>query len=575
MTKNYSDYTREQLLEEIKKLQKKKTYGLVWEDKPEQVVEDCKNNFPVLTEIPDRAIVQPVIAGNDPQSPDNTAPTNIIIEGDNYHALSVLNVTHKGKIDVIYIDPPYNTGAKDWKYNNDYVDSNDMFRHSKWLSMMNYRLTLAKNLLKENGVLICAIDENELHTVRLLLEEIFGLNYEFHCVTIVHNPRGIQGTNFSYINEFAIFVVPKGGKIIGGRKIPDNEIDWRNLRDNGGESLRTDAKNCFYPILVKDDKIIGFGDVLFDENAHPKQNEVDILNNVNQIYPIDIQGVERKWRYARQSVEKVENLLRVKRTKNRYEIEIGKNFGTYRTVWQDARYDSNEYGKKVVNSILPNCDFSFPKSLWNVYDCLYAVVENRKSATILDFFAGSGTTGHAVLELNKEDGGNRQFILCTNNENNICTEVTYPRIKTVVTGNRMDGSDYSDGIPANVRYFKTDFVPATSSVQNPSDDDKLALTAKAGTMLALKENCFEQKELNEWWQIFENSEKILAIYFKESKAKINELLAKLSDKKAVLYIFGWGKNEYAEEYSTEQVEVKDIPEPILKIYKQINGGKQQ
>jgi adenine-specific DNA-methyltransferase len=190
---------------------------------------------------------------------------------------------------------------------------------------------------------------------------------------------------------------------------------------------------------------------------------------------------------------------------------------------------------------------------------------NNKSAIILDFFAGSGTTGHAVLELNKADGGNRQFILCTNNENGICEEVTYPRIKKVTEG-------YADkeAIPATVRYFKTDFVPI-KGLDQISDEDRISLTHKAGAMLAVKENCFELTELNDYWQIFENNEKTLAIYFKESKAKINELIDKIGSNKCVLYIFGWGKNEFAEEFGKENIEVKDIPEPIVKIYKQING----
>jgi adenine-specific DNA-methyltransferase len=162
-------------IERLKReLKKRKKYGLVWEDKPEEVVEMCKEKLPVLKEVKDKEIIT-----------DKDKPVNLLIEGDNYHALSVLNYTHAGKVDVIYIDPPYNTGARDWKYNNDYVDINDAWRHSKWLSMMAHRLQLAKNLLKENGVFICAIDENEFYRLGLLLEDIFK-GFEIHCITIVH-----------------------------------------------------------------------------------------------------------------------------------------------------------------------------------------------------------------------------------------------------------------------------------------------------------------------------------------------------------------------------------------------------
>lgn len=435
-----------------------KKYGLVFEEHREKIDETLEDNAPVFLEEKDLFI-------------DGGGELNFLLEGDNLASLTLLKKTHRGKIDLIYIDPPYNTGATNWMYNNDYVDSNDSYRHSKWLSMMSTRLTIAKKLLTDKGVLICAIDENEVATLKLLLESIFGLNYEFVCVTIVHNPRGIQGKNFSYTHEFAFFVIPKGDKIIGGRKIPDSEIDWRNLRDNGGESLRSDAKNCFYPIITDGNSIIGFGDVVSDDTVHP--NQMERKDKYYYIYPIDIQGIERKWRYARQSVEQIQKYLRIKKTRDRFEIELGKPYGTYRTVWIDARYDANEYGKKLINDLVPNCSFDFPKSLWNVYDCLYAVIAESKNSTVLDFFAGSGTTGHAVIKLNAEDGGHRKFILCTNNENNICRDITYERIKTVITGKRKDGSKYSDGLPGSLKYFKTDFIPITEKMYYEYADELL------------------------------------------------------------------------------------------------------
>src|SRR3989338_1564924 len=200
--KDYTEWSKTELVREIKKLEKRKKYGIVWEDKPEIVAKKCETELPILEEDTKKEI-----------KTDDKKPVNILIEGDNHHALSVLNYTHKGSVDVIYIDPPFNTGAKNWKYNNDYVDENDSFRHSKWLSMMEKRLRLSKLLLRRNGVLICAIDENELWHLGCLLEEIF-FGHEVHLVTIVHNPRGVQGKNFSYINEFAYFVIPKGQKII-------------------------------------------------------------------------------------------------------------------------------------------------------------------------------------------------------------------------------------------------------------------------------------------------------------------------------------------------------------------------
>ena len=367
------------------------------------------------------------------QSINFDSTQNLFIEGDNLEVLKTLQESYLNKVDVIYIDPPYNTG-RNIIYKNDYSisekdyllksqdideegniyftnkESNGRF-HSDWLSMIYSRLKLAKNLLKENGVLICAIDENEQPTLSILLKEIFNEgSYEHHCITIVHNPRGIQGTNFSYTHEFAIFVVPKGKKRIANRKIEDEDVDWSNLRNWGSESERTDAKNCFYPIVINKDslEIIDFGDVCPDD-FHPKFNE--IFDNHIYIYPIDRSGIERKWRYARQSVESIKSMLKVKKTKEGYDIQIGKNFGLYKTVWNDTRYDANEYGTKIVNSLVENSSFTYPKSLWTVYDCIYAGCADNKDALILDFFAGSSTTAHATYELNKQDNGNRKFIM--------------------------------------------------------------------------------------------------------------------------------------------------------------------
>ena len=246
--KKEDNLEKEKLLAEIERLKrelkKRKKYGLVWEEKPEEVVEMCKSKLPVLKEVKGKEIMT-----------DPDKPVNLLIEGDNYHALSVLNYTHPKSIDVIYIDPPYNTGAKDWKYNNDYIDINDAYRHSKWLSMMSNRLKIEKYLLKNDGALICAIDENECNRLGILLEGIFK-DHEIHCITIIHNPRGIQGRNFSYTHEYAYFVFRKNMQVIGSRKIRNEDIYWSNLRNWGGESLRTDAKNCFYPIIIKNEKII-------------------------------------------------------------------------------------------------------------------------------------------------------------------------------------------------------------------------------------------------------------------------------------------------------------------------------
>lgn len=368
---------------------------------------------------------------------------NLILKGNNLLALHTLKTQFRGQVKLIYIDPPYNPDSKSntFAYNNN-------FNHSTWLTFMKNRLEVAKEMLTKDGALIIAIDDNELFYLGVMLDEIFH-DYEVHCITIVHNPRGVQGSNFSYTHEFALFVIPQGKKTIGSRKINQDDIDWSPLRNWGGESLRTDAKNCFYPVIVENDEIIGFGDVT-EDNQHPSAQTVKHGKKYH-VYPIDKEGIERKWRYARQSVEDIKHLLRAKKTKTGYEIELGKDFGVYRTVWEDSRYDANVYGTQIVKSLVPDSPFSFPKSLWNVYDCLYAVVGNDKEAIILDFFGGSGTTAHAVLELNK-DGGNRKFIICE--QMYYVETVTRERIRKVVEQNKSDNFIYCELMKYNEAFME-------------------------------------------------------------------------------------------------------------------------
>ena len=373
---------------------------------------------------------------------NGTIRENLIIKGNNLMALHTLKQQFHGQVKLIYIDPPYNpdSPSNTFMYNNN-------FKRSSWLTFMKNRLEVAKDLLRKDGSMIVAIDENEQNYLGVLLDEVFP-EHEKHCITIVHNPRGVQGTNFSYVHEYAFFVIPKGKKIIGDRKIPTEEITWNNFRNWGGESRREDAKNCFYPVIVQDDEVVGFGDVL-DNTEHPSEQTVK-CGKRDFVYPIDQNKVERKWRYARQSVDAVKHLLRAKKTETGYEIEIGKDFGMYRTVWEDKRYDANIYGTQIVKSLVPDCNFDFPKSLWNVYDCLLSVVENDKDAIVLDFFGGSGTTAHAVLEVNK-DGGSRKFIICE--QMHYVETVTRERVKKAIEQDSKGDFIYCELMPYNQAYM--------------------------------------------------------------------------------------------------------------------------
>lgn len=330
---------------------------------------------------------------------------NLIIKGNNLIALSSLLKRYEGRVKCIYIDPPYNTNNKannTFRYNNN-------FNHFTWLTFMRNRLEIAKRLLiTDEGAMVIAIDENEQAYLGVMLDELFS-EYENHMITVIHNPRGVQGTNFSYTNEFLYFVIPKGRKTIQNRKLDDEEIEFSPLRNWGSESLRTDAKNCFYPILVKNGEIVGFGDVVEDD-FHPKANEV--VGDTTYIYPVDRSRVERKWRYARNSVEDIKHLLRVFNRKDGFlDIELGKDFAQYKTVWSDKKFDANAYGKQWLSKLDDDKSFSFPKSIYAVKEAIFSIVSKDRQAIILDFFGGSGTSAEAVSMINNADDGNRKFII--------------------------------------------------------------------------------------------------------------------------------------------------------------------
>ena len=567
--RDYQNWDRNELIDEIEALRRRKKYGLVWEDKPEDVVEQCKKELPVLEEVKSKEILI-----------DKDKPSNILIEGDNYHALSVLNYTHKNKIDVIYIDPPYNTGARDWKYNNDYVDINDTFRHSKWIAMMAKRIKLAKNLLKPDGVLIVTIDDNELCSLGLLLDEVFP-NKIRTTVVIKYNPAGTARSGFSRCHEYAIYLLNPGQEI--NKKSAPVDIRSRNLRRNGNNSNREDSPSMFYPIFIdkKTLKVIGAGDVPKPETNIDKQ--IIEHKDFYEVWPLDDRNKEKNWYYSKKRVIEKGGLELeckwVKEKLNPYFSTSNNSEQKYQTVWTGSEYDAGAYGSNLVKKLI-DTQFPFPKSLYAVQDCIRAVIK-RNDAIVLDFFAGSGTTGHAVMNLNKEDNGNRKFILCTNNEINgqekalrdrglseneifehgICRAVTYPRIKAVIKGN-----EDTEAIPTNLKYFKTTFVPA-----GPTDKNRVTLTKKASEMLCVKEDTFEEVTSTDKFKIFKNNKKYTGIIFDhlaidEFKKEIVSISGKFS-----VYIFSLGDDTFDEEFDDikRKVKLSPIPEAILRVYRRI------
>ena len=470
-----------------------------------------------------------------------------LIQADNYHALQLLEYLYKGKVDCIYIDPPYNTGARDWKYNNDYVDGNDAYRHSKWLSMMQKRLRIAKKLLNpKDSVLIATIDEKEYLHLGMLLEEMFP-EARIQMVSSVINPAGVsRGDSFARTDEYIFFVMfgsssPRAlpladdwrGKIKGGYK---DKLRWNGLQRSGTSTLRTDRPNMFYPIFIQDDgsKIHSVG---YPIPLGVSRETVAAPAGTVAVWPIFPDGREGRWRLGRDSlIEQIERhyvhlgAFRRERTSITYlakgeqeKVEAGEfairgynSDGSIivdesgyvarfvpGTQWWIHSHDATQLGSKVLNSIIGS-RFSFPKSLYAEHDAIRFFVANKPDALIVDFFAGSGTTLHAVNLLNAEDGGHRRCIIVTNNEvseaeektfrkqglnpgdpeweaKGIAQYVTWPRTLCSIKGVNVQGEplkgEYitvkggvlgdralpmSEGFKSNAAFFKLDFVDKDS-----------------------------------------------------------------------------------------------------------------
>lgn len=360
----------------------------------------------------------------------------LVINSENFQALQILQEKYKEQIKCIYIDPPYNAKSSEILYKN-------TFKHASWLSLMDNRLSSSNPLLNDEGVLIVAIDEIEQVKLSQLLVDL-NPNKEVVPVSVVHNPTGQQGYNISFSSEYAIFVYPSfnGRNTLGlEERTDESEWDTRTFRDNSGNNnLRTDAKNCFYPIYVKENKIIGFGDVCGDE-FHPQRRNITLENGITAIYPIDNNGIEKKWVFERGTVDSILDELWIKEI-NSAEIDVMRTKKKFRfkSCWFDKKYSSNSYGARLLTAM--KIPFSYPKSIYNVTDCIIAGLGEQKNAYILDYFAGSGTTGHAVINLNRADNGQRKYIMVE--MGTYFDTVTKPRIQKVIYS-----EDWNNGKPVS------------------------------------------------------------------------------------------------------------------------------
>ena len=420
-----------------------------------------------------------------------------LIEADNYHALQLLEYLYAGKVDCIYIDPPYNSGAKDWKYNNNYVDKNDAYRHSKWLSMMEKRLKLAKRLLAHDGAIITTIDDNEYSHLQILINEIFP-DALSQVISIQMNPGGTQGKAFSVTNEYAIITYFKDTAVF---KKQHSGGDTYNLRRWGSTSNRYEGATCFYPIILDaENNVIGFGDVLPDE-LHPSA-QVEVQDDGTKfVWPLDVHGTEKKWRYARATVEDVKSRIFIVENGSRVEIMLRRETEPPKTMWIGTEYSAEAYGTKLIKDIIGKGRFSYPKSVYATKDCLAMLVAGKPDSLILDFFAGSGTTLHAVNLLNAEDGGHRRCIMVTNNEVaeaeanslkaagyqsgdeeweklGIARYVTWPRTKCSIYGIDINGNPLSGKYFTNMR----------KSVEYPRTVKRITLNSSLLTTTAARKS---------------------------------------------------------------------------------------
>lgn len=577
----YDDYEKEELIKIIQQQEnelKQKKYGLVWdsEREPEQVVLDCENSLPILEHITSKTI--------------NTCndEDNILIEGDNYHALSVLNYTHKEKIDVIYIDPPYNTGSKDFIYNDNYVNNEDTYRHSKWLNFMNKRLNLAKGLLKKDGVIFASIDDNEYPRLILLFEKIFGENNLKTIVVKMSETSGLKmgsvlkNGSIPKLKEYLVIAKMDGIRDLYLDRIPKES--WDN------------EYNIFLDNFTKEDKL---NIDLISQQDNISEQDIQIVDNIAE--KIILSSVSIKLKELNITSEKdknswlFENAYRITRTTASSSV--------HKLAMEKKVYNSNElFFVKSATGLLyfvkstfskeskkPRVQMIFaednltqhPGDFWadikttgldneggvdfkngkkpiKLIERILKSIKKEK-ITVLDFFAGSGTTGEVVLKLKEKQ--NINFILCTSNddEEHICDTATYPRLQYAI--NKYGG---------NLQYFKT----ALLRKSNNRHQTKLNLTNKCSEMLCIKENIFNLFKSSDDYKIYysHDNTKYLCIYFNTIDDSFDEFINKLKsiDGKKIVYMFSDDLNVDKELFKEiENCSIEAIPQKILDIYKQL------
>lgn len=511
-------------------LLKQKKYGLVWENKPEDVEERLRVELPVLNEVTDKALLD----GGD------YAPNHILIEGDNLEALTALTYTHENTIDVIYIDPPYNTGNKDFVYNDSFVDSEDGYRHSKWLSFMDKRLRIAKRLLSDRGVIFISIDDNEQANLKLLCDEVFG-EEKFVSNFIWKSRQNKDNRNITGVSNDHEYLVCYT-KIQGIRALKGSErkTDQYKNPDNDPRGPWTSAN------------MAGILDAEQRPNCH--YDLIDPNTGINYGRP------KMGWRYDKNTMKRLIAENRIlwptnpegRPRKKSFLSEISVILPGYSSIVGEDVYTRN--GTKILDDIFEKRPFDYPKPTELIKELINQ--SSKNNSTILDFFAGSGTTLHATMQLNAEDGGHRKCILVTNNENNICEEVTYERNKRVINGYTTPKGEEVEGLKANnLRYYQIDHVERESSLTA-----KRKLMAASAELLCIKHDIYEESTTFGTLKLkphiaryFSNGDKqMLIIYMVEAIERIVEEIETMpEDTNIMVYVFS--TNNYAMDADFEDV----------------------
>lgn len=571
LEKGVEELERKAFIQQLQKELKGKKYGLVWENKVEKVSEKLKTHIPYLTEVEEKRLLG---------SPEDEIH-HLLIEGDNLEALTLLQTTHKGQIDICYIDPPYNRGKNDFVYNDNYIDQEDVYRHSKWLSFMEKRLRLVYDLLTNDGVVFISIGNDEFAQLKLLCDEIFTEN---NVETIIwqktdsqvdRNTNSKQIRRFKNIHEYIIVCYKDKQKACFNKmmklpnwkkecKNPDKDIrgPWQSGIISFCEGHKNEDKTSiyYYTITTPSNKV-------YTRHWFVTSDEFKALDADNRIhYPKNGDGVPRLKVFQDEEKEYfMESILR--------------GVGTSSTA------------KDELLDILGDRDlFETPKPTKLIKEIIR--VASNKNSIVLDFFAGSGTTGQAVLELNKEDGGNRKFILCTNNEVSkdkqkkyfalndkhfkeysqteeykkrikepefqslgICQAVTYKRLENVIKGNTSSQISVN-GLPANLHYYKINTIPKV----NNSTDNAIEYLTKGIEIISIKENAFNRDNFKDY-SILSNKDKVILVYLEpfvlgHEVVEISKKLEGYPQSQKIIY-------STMTDVSIEGIEVKGYPQEIL------------